>query len=177
MKNPFTLISTREVYTNPWIQVREDSVIRPGGKEGIFGVVTAKDGSTVIALDDENNIYITNEFHYAIAEQKIELISGWRDEWESYLQCAQRELREEAGIEADEWIDLGYIDPFSGIIHCRNYIFLAKNLRYIEAHTDDGEIVNASKIPYQKALEMITNSEITHGASVVAILKAQKYIS
>lgn len=76
MKNPFTLISSREVYKNPWIQVREDSVIRPGGREGIFGIVTVKDGSTVIALDDDNNVYITNEFHYAIAEQKIELISG-----------------------------------------------------------------------------------------------------
>ncbi len=174
--NPFELISTKKIYENPWISVREDSVIRSSWKEWIFGVVTAKDGSTVIAIDEENNIYITNEYHYAIAERKIELISGWRDAWETYLECAQRELREEAGLIAEEWIDLWYIDPFSGIISCRNYIYLARGFTQTSTALDDGEIVNIGKIPFFTALEMIQNGEITHWASVVAILKAQQHI-
>ena len=174
--NPFQLISSREIYKNPWISVREDRVIRLGGTEGIFGIVTAKDGSTVLCLDEDNNIYTTNEFHYAIAEQKIELISGWRDNDEDYLECAKRELEEEAGLVADEWIGLGYIDPFSGIIACRNYIFIARGLTQWQANPDNWEIVNISKIPFTKALEMVINGEITHWASVVAILRAQKYI-
>jgi 8-oxo-dGTP pyrophosphatase MutT (NUDIX family) len=176
MSNPFKLISSRKVYENPWISVREDSVIRPGWKEGIFWIVTVKEWSTVIALDNENNIYVTDEYHYAIAEKKVELISGWRDNDESFLECAKRELEEEAGLIAEEWIALWYIDPFSGIITSRNYIFLARNLHKTNEHPDEGELVNISTIPFALALKMVESGEITHWASVVAILKAEKYI-
>lgn len=174
--NPFTLISTKKVYENPWISVREDSVTRPGGKQGIFGVMTMKNGCTVLAIDENKNIYITKEFHYAIKQESIELISGGIDENESPLDCAKRELEEEAGLMANEWINLGYIDPFTTVVNSRNYLYLAKKLRNGTARPDEGEIVNLDTIQYSKALEMVMNSEITHGASVAAILKAQQYI-
>lgn len=176
MTNPFTLISTHEVYSNPWIQVREDSVIRPGWGSGVFGIVNMKDGVTVIALDEEENIITTNEFAYALDKYSLELVSGWMDTGETPLDCAKRELAEETWYIADEWMDLGFIDPFTTVIRSRNYIFLARSLRYTKPNPDEGEILNVSKIPFQKALEMVMNSEITHGASVVAILKAQQYI-
>lgn len=174
--NPFKLISTKKVYENPWISVREDTIIRPGGTEGIFGVMTMKNGCTIIAVDADKNIYITKEFHYAVGQDTVELISGGMDEDESPLDCAKRELEEESGLIADEWIDLGHIDPFTTVVHSRNYLYLAKGLRNGTTKPDEGEIVNLDKIPYSKALEMAMNSEISHGASVVAILKAQKYI-
>jgi NUDIX domain len=93
--NPFTLISTKKIYENPWIYVREDTVIRPGGKNGIFGIVTMKDGVTVIAIDDEKNIVTTNEFAYALDRHSLELVSGGIDDGESPLECAKRELKEE----------------------------------------------------------------------------------
>lgn len=106
MINPFTLISTKKVYENPWISVREDSVIRPGGKEGIFGIIDMKDGVTVIAVDKENNIITTNEFAYAIDDYSLEVVSGGMDDGENPLDCAKRELEEETGYRAKEWIDL-----------------------------------------------------------------------
>ena len=127
--NPFTLISTKKVYENPWISVREDRVVRPGGKEGIFGVVTMNHGVTVIAIDHDDNVITTDEFAYALEKNSFEVVSGGMDHDESPLECAKRELKEETGYEATEWIDLGYIDPFTSIIRSRNYIFLARDLR------------------------------------------------
>ena len=127
--NPFTLISTKKVYENPWISVREDRVVRPGGKEGIFGVVTMNDGVTVIAIDHDDNVITTDEFAYALEKNSLEVVSGGMDHDESPLECAKRELKEETGYEAHEWIDLGYIDPFTSIIRSRNYIFLARDLK------------------------------------------------
>jgi 8-oxo-dGTP pyrophosphatase MutT (NUDIX family) len=95
MPNPFKLISTRKIYGNPWISVREDVVMRPGGKEGIFGIVTMKDGVTIIAVDHENNIITTNEFAYAMDNHSFEVVSGGIDSDESPLECAKRELKEE----------------------------------------------------------------------------------
>ena len=80
MTNPFTRISTKKVYENPWLSVREDSVIRPGGKQGIFGIITMKAGVTVIAIDEENNVITTNEFAYAIDKHSLEVVSGGIDE-------------------------------------------------------------------------------------------------
>ena len=176
MNNPFTLISTKHIYDNPWIAVREDTVIRPWGKEGIFGIVTMQDGVTIIAVDNANNVITTNEFAYAIHSYSLEWVSGGIDHDESPLECAKRELKEETGYEANEWIDLGYIDPFTSIIRARNILFLARDLKLWSMNPDEWEILNVGKIAYKKALEMVMNSEISHWASVVAILKAQKYI-
>ena len=176
MTNPFTRISTKKVYENPWLSVREDNVIRPGGKQGIFGIITMKDWVTVIAIDEKNNIITTNEFAYAIDKHSLEVVSGGIDEWESPLDCAKRELKEETGYQADEWIDLWYIDPFTSVIQSRNFIYLAKKLRKTQENPDEWEILNVWKLPYEEALEYALTSKISHGASVVAILKAQKYL-
>lgn len=132
---------------------------------------------TVIAIDEYNNIITTNEYAYALGNESLELISGGIDEWEDPLECAKRELQEEAWIIAEKWISLGYIDPFTSIINSRNYIFLAKKLQKTKENPDEWEIVNLWKISYEEALEKVLNSEIYHGASVVAILKAKEYLS
>jgi hypothetical protein len=174
--NPFTLISTKKVYENPWISVREDSVIRPGWKDWIFGIVTMNNGCSVLAIDDDSNIFITTEYHYGISDYSVELISWWINPWESPLDCAKRELEEEAGIVASEWIDLWYIDPFTTVVNSKNYLFLARKLKNTKSNPDEWEVVNLSKLSYEDALRKALNSEITHWASVVSILKAEKYI-
>lgn len=136
-----------------------------------------KDGVTVVALDDKENIITTNEYAYALKDFSFEVISGWMDDKETPLECAKRELKEETGYEADEWIDLWYIDPFTSIVRSRNYLFLARKLSSWIPSPDEGEVLNIWKIPYSQALEMVMNSEITHAGSVVAILKTQKYLS
>ena len=135
------------------------------------------DGVTVIAVDSEDTIITTDEFAYALEKNSFEVVSGGINPDESPLECAKRELKEETGYEATEWIDLGYIDPFTSIIRARNYIFLARDLKLWSMNPDEWEILNVGKIAYKKALEMAINSEITHWASVVAILKAQTYIN
>ena len=64
------------------------------------------DGVTVIAIDHEDTIITTNEFAYALEKNSFEVVSGRIDNNESPLECAKRELKEETGYEANEWIDL-----------------------------------------------------------------------
>lgn len=115
-KGPWIITNTKEVYRNPWISVREDSVIRPDGKDGIFGVVEMKPGVSVLPLDDDGNVYLTQEFHYAVERETIEAISGGIDDNEDIQDAAKRELKEETGIIAREWTDLGVIDPFTSVV-------------------------------------------------------------
>jgi ADP-ribose pyrophosphatase len=175
-ENPFKLITSAQVYQNPWITVREDKVVRPGGKEGLFGVVEMIAGSSVLPVDHDGDVLLIKEYKYAVARTTIEVISGGIDRGESPLQAAQRELREEAGVEAKEWTELGAVDPFTTVVSSPNHLFLAKGLDHFEPKPDEGEVLERIRVPFAKALAMVESGEITHAASCVLILRARAYI-
>lgn len=175
-KGPFQVLSSEQVYRNPWISVREDKVIRPGGNEGIFGVIEMQTGSTVLAIDEENMIYLVKEYKYGIEKDSMELMSGAIDEGESPLDAAKRELEEEIGIEAKEWVDFGLVNPFTTIVNSPNYMFLAMGITKSEQNLDEGEVLEIEKVPFSEAVNMVMKSEITHAASCVLILKANEYL-
>jgi 8-oxo-dGTP pyrophosphatase MutT (NUDIX family) len=173
---PYKVLSTRKAYENPWLSVREDRVIRPGGKEGYFGIVEMKAGSSVLALTPQNEVYLVKEYKYGIERDSIEVMSGALEENEIPLEAAKRELKEELGLEADEWIDLGVVDPFTTAVRSPNYLFIAMGVREGERSPDEGEVLEIIKTPLSNAIDMVMRSEITHAASCVLILKAERYL-
>lgn len=175
-KGPYKVVSTRTAYENPWLSVREDKVIRPGGKEGYFGIIEMKAGASVLALTSQNEVYLVKEYKYGIERDSIELMSGALEENETPLEAAKRELKEELGLEAQEWIDLGVVDPFTTAVRSPNYMFLAMGLREGEHNRDEGEVIEILKTPFSNAIDMVMRSEITHSASCVLILKADRYL-
>ena len=70
--NPFTLISTKKVYENPWVRLDEDRVEKDG-KKGIFGVVTMKSGVAVLLIDEEGQVILSKEYKYALKRYDINL--------------------------------------------------------------------------------------------------------
>lgn len=163
-------------YKNPWISVREDQVIRPDGKDGIFGVVEMVAGVSVLPIDDDGFVYLTKEFHYAIERDSIEVVSGAVDEGETTLDAAKRELKEELGVEAREWVDLGILNPFTTAIKSPATMFLAKGIIFSKANPEGTEKIDMVKAKLDDAVKMVMESEITHGPSCVLILKASKYL-
>ncbi len=173
--NPFKLISTRKVYENPWISVREDRVEK-WSRIGIFWIVTMKSGTAVLIVDDESNVILSREYKYALWRENINLPGGAMDEWESPLECAKRETEEELGYIAQEWVSLWHIHPLTTLLEQTEYLFLARKITKTKKYDDIWEEIEEIRLPYEKILDMVMNSEITHAGSVVAILKAQKYL-
>src|SRR5215471_2564392 len=97
-EGPYTVLSSEARYRNRWIALREDRVIRPGGSEGLFGVVEMASGSSVLAIDADSNVFLVCEYKYAIGRDSLEVVSGAMDDGETPLVAAQRELREETGL-------------------------------------------------------------------------------
>lgn len=169
---PWIINRTEIKYKNPWIEVREDQVTRPDGKPGIFGVVGMKGGVSVLPLDEQGFVYLTCEFHYAIERESIEVVSGGRDnENEEFLETAKRELKEELGIIAKEWVPLGVVNPFTTVVHSPSHLFLARKLEFQKSEQEGTEIIDLVKVHFNEAVEMVMKSEITHGPSCVLILK------
>ena len=173
-KGPWTITDSKKMYENPWILVKEDAVIRPDGKRGIFGVVAMKPGVSVLPLDNKGNVYLTKEYHYAVERETIEAISGGIDIGEQKEDAARRELKEETGIVAAELIDLGVVDPFTTVVKSPNYLYLAKGLTFSEANPEGAENITVIKVPFEKAVQWTLESKITHGATTTLILKAKE---
>jgi len=172
----FIVTGSVQKYENPWIEVTEDQVIRPDGKPGIFGVVRMVDGVAVLPLDDDGYVYLTQEFHYAINIEDIETVSGAIDSNEDPVESAKRELKEELGMEAEEWINLGLVNPFTTVVKSSQKMFLAKKLKFGEDNQEATENIKLVKVKLEEAVKMVMNSVITHGASCVLILKANEYL-
>jgi len=171
------IIKTREIkYKNPWITVKEDRVIRPDGRPGIFVTVMLQKGVSILPLDDQEFVYLTQEFHYALGANSLETVSGAVKKTETYLKAARRELKEELGIEAKEWIDLGRIDPLTTIVKTPAQIFLARNLTFKKTRQDATEVIRMIKVKFEKAVDMVMKSKITHAQSCTLILKTKLYL-
>ena len=173
-RGPFRRLSSRVVYQNPWITVREDKVVRPGGEEGVFGTVEKLPGASILPLDLEGNVYLAQEYKYAVDRTTVEVFSGGAEEGESPLEAARRELREELGMTARDWLDLGLVDPFTTIVSAPNHMFLARDLKAATASPDAGEQITAIRVPFADALTMVMRGDITHAASCVLVLKVAK---
>jgi ADP-ribose pyrophosphatase len=170
-KGPWIVTNSRIVYQNPWIRVREDKVIRPDKKPGVFGVVEQIGGVSVIPMDKKGSVYLTKEYHYAVERITIEAVSGSIDGKETKLQAAKRELKEETGFTAKKWTYLGVVDPLTTILVSPNYMYLAEDLMEGEDEQEGTEQIRVIKVPFLRALNMVMRDEITHGASKVALLK------
>ena len=126
--SPWRTLSAREVYRNPWLAVTEYQVIRPDGEPGVYGVVDPGDNVTVVALDDDEQVWIVEDFIFPIQARGWFLPTGAIDHGEEPLLAAQRELVEETGLRAAQWELLGafYLSP--GIASQRSYLYLARGL-------------------------------------------------
>ena len=175
-RGPYTVMSSRVAYKNPWIRVREDAVIRPGGTEGVFGVVEMVAGSSVLPIASDGSVYLVEEYKYGIGRSSLEVISGALDDCEAPVEAAKRELEEELGLTAKSWRDLGVVDPFTTVVHSPNYLFLAQELGTGRTNPDEGEEVHAVRMSFDEALRRVLTCEITHSASCVVILKAARLL-
>ena len=100
-QNPWTTLSRRPVYDNPWIAVREDQVLRPDGQPGIYGVVHFKNQAVgVLPVDEQGRIWLVGQYRYPLDRVLLGDPRGGRPRDETPEEAARRELREETGLVA-----------------------------------------------------------------------------
>jgi ADP-ribose pyrophosphatase len=169
---PWVIEASRQVYRSEFIELEEDRVKKPDGSPGVYATVTLKPGVAVLPIDDAGDVHLTRQFRYGIGRQSIEVPSGTLEPGEEPLAAAQREVREELGIAAEEWTDLGAFDLDTSIVRCEVRLLIAKRLRFTAPHADPTEVIRPLKVSFAAAVDLVMNGGITHAPSCVLILKA-----
>lgn len=173
--------SSETKYENAWIRVREDRITGPSGAEGIYGVVSMQHPAVfIVAMDEFDRVCLVTIDRYTVGTT-VEVPAGGSD-GEDPLVAAKRELREETGFEAGEWIPLGGMQALNGIAEAAEHVFLARGLRPIapdDAATGDASGTQAEEgihavswVPFEDVLAMIAEDTITDGETIAAIAKA-----
>lgn len=168
---PWTIVKNHQIYQDPWVTLQRDDVIRPDGLPGSYSTVQIKPGVTVIALDHQNIVHLTSEFHYAVGRVTLEGVSGGIESDESPLESAQRELVEELGIVAKKWTWLGSVDPFTSAVRSPVQLYLAEELSFEATQLEGTELIERVALPLADAIAAVMESSITHAPTCVALLK------
>jgi 8-oxo-dGTP pyrophosphatase MutT (NUDIX family) len=131
-----TTLTSREVYRNHWLRVREDKILRSNGQEGLYGVVE-KDDSAIILPIDGGRVWLVEQYRYTIQERALELPQGgWEMEVEDPEELARGELKEELGLHAAEMTYLGSLWIAYGFTRQKQHVFLATGLTSIGKDPD-----------------------------------------
>jgi len=134
-----TTLSSREVYRNRWMRVREDQILRSNGLQGVFGVVEKQDAAIIVPIED-GRVWLVEQFRYTIQERALELPQGsWERAIENPEELARGELKEELGLEAAEMTYLGSNWIAYGFTRQRQHVFLATGLHATEKTPDAEE--------------------------------------
>jgi ADP-ribose pyrophosphatase len=134
-----TTLSSREVYRNQWMRLREDEILRSNGKRGIYGVVEKEDAAIILPVD-HGRVWLVEQFRYTIEERALELPQGgWEMEVENPEELARGELKEELGLNAAEMTYLGWNWIAYGFTRQKHHVFLATGLTETEKEPDPEE--------------------------------------
>lgn len=159
------------IFRGKIINLRVDIAGLPNGKEAVREVVEHSGGVTVAALTDDMELIFVRQFRYPYMEEVLELPAGKLEKGENPLEAGKRELREEGGVIAGQYINLGEFYPTPGYTNEIIYLYGARDLVEAEQDLDDDEFLNVERIPLSKAVDMVLNNEIKDGKTQAAIMK------
>ena len=175
--NPWRTLSTEVKYHNPWISVREDQVLNPGGGRGIYGVVSMKNKALgIVPVDADGNTWLVGQYRYPLNEYSWEIPMGGGLLEHDILESAQRELKEETGLTAARWTRIARLHTSNSVTDEEGFVYLAEDLTAGEVEPEETEDLRLWKLPLAEAIRMVMDDRITDGVSVAGLLKAEKVL-
>lgn len=165
----------RTVYANPWISFEAHDIIHPNGTPGEHGLVVTPPASAIVVYDD-GFVWLTRQARFAVDRVVLEVVKGGAERDETPLAAAQRETREEVGVEAARWDALGIVYELPSLIGHSVSLFLARDLTHVATAHERVESIETVHLPFPAALEAALGGDIEDAVTALALLRAQRVL-
>ncbi len=170
---PWTTRSSRPIYTNKWMKLREDIAELPDGRTTIYGVVSFGECVGVLPFVDDDHVILVRQYRYVFGEnQRWEMPTGGMLEGEQPDAAALRELQEEIGFTAQRLDHVSSYYTSKSVCHEIAHLYLGYGLQRAVLPPDETEFFEVATFPFDEVLEMVNQSEIRDSMTVIAVLQA-----
>lgn len=161
------------VFQGKVLRLTLEDVVLPNGARTRLEIAHHPGGAAVVAVDADNRVCLLRQFRHAAGGWVTELPAGKLDDGEPPEQCATRELAEEAGVQAARWQKLGDFFSSPGVLTEVIHLYLARDLRPVEARPEEHEVFETRWVPLPEAVAMAASGRIRDGKTVIGLLWAQ----
>lgn len=170
---PWRRANEAVVFENPWIRVRTYDAVAPTGRPAHYGVVTMKATAIgVLPIFDDGTVILVGQHRFTLSRYSWEIPEGGGRPDEDPRDAARRELREEAGLEAQVLVEAMRFDLSNSVTDEQGFGYIATGLTSVEDEPDDTEDLSVVRVPFAEALSLATKGAITDMISVAMLLRA-----
>ena len=175
---PWKTLSSKLVYENPWMRLREDVAEMPDKHTTIYSVVTFGDCVGVVPFVDSEHLILVRQFRYVYGENhRWEIPTGGVKDGETPEQAAQRELAEEAGYHAGRLVHISSYYTSKSICDETAHLYLGESLTLRQVAPDQTEFLERRIFPFDEALKMALDGDIMDSMSVLGIVLAARRLN
>lgn len=163
-------LRSREVYRNPFLAVEAHEIVHPSGVTGEHALIVTP-RSTAVLIADGDDLLFTRQPRFGAQAEVLEIVKGGAEPGESSLECAQRETREELGIVALHWKELGRLYEIPSLMNSPIDLFFAHGIEHVDAQAEALESIELVRVPATTAIRGAAAGKIEDAVTVAALLR------
>lgn len=168
-------LSSKEIFKGELLHVFRDEARLPDGSTSVREWIKHPGASAILPVFENGDVMLVRQFRYPASQIFYEVPAGKLDPGERPEATAERELREEAGLECKKFHYIGNYHPCIGYSDEVIHFFTAWDINTFDQEVDDDEFLLRARLPFRQALEMVYEGQITDGKTMVALLKAWRW--
>ena len=167
---------TQEIYRGKLFSFVAEDITLPNGIRTEIAMVRHPGSTAIVPLFDDQTIAMILQYRHPVGEYMLEVPAGTTEPGESPIECARRELEEETGLVAKEFIELSQVHIIPAYSDERIHVFLARGLNISNQNLDQDEIIDVVKYPLEEVIRMIGEGLITDALTILSIQQARIYL-
>ena len=169
-------IERQEIFNGRVLHVVCDKVALPNGHTSTREFVLHNGAVCVIPITDDGKVVLERQYRYAVGRVVTEIPAGKLDPGEDPLECAKRELKEETGYTADEYIHIGEYYGSPAILCEHINMYLARGLHKGDIKLDEDEFLEVFEIPLDDLVDMVMENKIVDAKTQLCAIKAKIWL-